>query len=133
VPELIIFFNQAKSVMEKSRRAKSYHTRYQNPQLRVPRKSLSTSNLFHFHNSTPQCNFEGKDWQDSQPSMKISPKRQSKTKSLLRRRTEGDQGNSNLTISDFESERGSFSFSDLDPVLEREEADSITIDTEYVS
>ena len=131
--EINYHFNQAKSVMEKSRRAKSYHTRYRNPQLRVPRKSLSTSNLFHFHNSTPQCNFEKKELQDSQPSLKISPNRQPKVKSMLRNKTEVEQGNSNLTISDLKTDRESFSFSDLDPVQEREEAYSIHIHTEYVS
>ena len=52
---------------------------------------------------------------------------------MLRNKNEVEQGNSNLTISDFKFERESFSFSDLDPVQEREEADSIHIDTEYVS
>ena len=127
------FLNQAKSVMEKSRRAKSYHTRYRNPQLRVPRKSLSTSNLFHFHSSIPQYSFEEKEWQDSLPSLKISPNRQSEAKSLLRNKTKVEQGNVNRTNSDFKTDRGSFIFSDLYPVQEREEADSITIDTEYVS
>ena len=120
-------------MMEKSRRANSYHTRYQNPQLRVPRKSLSTSNLFHFHSTITPCSFEERECQDSLQSLKISPYRQSKAISLLRNKIKVEQGNSNLTISDFKFERESFSFTDLDPVQEREEADSIHIDTEYVS
>ena len=52
---------------------------------------------------------------------------------MLRSKNEVEQGNSNITISDFKFERESFSFSDLDPVQEREDADSIHIDTEYVS
>ena len=119
--------------MEKSRQAKSYHTRYRNPQLRVPRKSLSTSNLFHFHSSKPRCCFNEREFQDSLPSLKISPNRKPKAKSMLRSKNEVEQGNSNLTISEFKFERKSFSFSDLDPVQEREDADSIHIDTEYVS
>ena len=111
-------FNQAKSVMEKSRRANSYHTSYRHPQLRVPRKSLSTSNLFHFHSSKPRCCFNEREFHDSLPSLKISPNRKPKAKSMLRNKNEVEQGNSNITITDFKFERESFSFSDLDLVQE---------------
>ena len=89
--------------------------------------------MFHFHSTITPCSFEERECQDSLQSLKISPYRQSKAISLLRNKIKVEQGNSNLTISVFKSERGSFSFSDLDPVQEREETDSIDIGTEYIS
>ena len=136
--------------MEKSRRVTSYHNQYRHQPSRMnqPRKSLSTSNIFsktkpetfstlkpqysepaykegsqtHFLNfelqsSFPRISFDETDSQTSAPSLPRSPIRITVEKSeILPTKTK-----TNLLICDIKSDGGSFSFSDLDHVQEREE------------
>ena len=144
--------------MEKSRRVTSYHNQYRPLPSRMnqPRKSLSTSNLFsktkpetfstlkpqysepaykegsqtnflsfELHSSYPtRINFEETDSQASVPSLPRSPIRITVDQSeILPTNTKP-----NLLICDSKSDGGSFSFSDLDPVQEREEIGDDTAD-----
>ena len=136
--------------MEKSRRVTSYHNQYRPVPSRMnqPRKSLSTSNLFsktkpetfsilkpqysepaykegsqtHFlsyelHSSYPRISFEETDSQASVPSLPRSPIRiRIEESEILPTNTKSD-----LQICDSESDGGSFSFTDLGSVQERDE------------
>ena len=137
--------------MEKSRRVTSYHNQYRllPSRMNQPRKSLSTSNLFSktkpeiFSTLKPQyselmykegsqthflsfelpssyptrINCEETDSQTSESSLPRSPIRiRIEESEILPTNTK-----SGLQICDSKSDGGSFSFSDLDPVQEREE------------